>query len=78
MASEPNRARRGKSAGNRPWRVCLIRTYTDSSGAEKTHFLAIGSAFRNERGFSSDTAGLHVDLRRGDRIALFPPDESDG
>jgi len=64
--------------GNKPWRLCLIRTYTDRSGDEKTHFMPIGAAFKNEQGFSSDNAGLYVDLQRGDRLALFPPDESDG
>jgi hypothetical protein len=67
----------GGGGGNRPWRLCLIRTYTDRAGDEKTHFLPIGAAFKNEQGFSSDNAGLYVDLQRGDRLALFPPDETD-
>lgn len=74
-------AARGSGGSNanagRPWRLCLIRPYTDRSGAEKTHFLAIGALFKNEQGFSADAAGLHVDLQRGDRLALFPPDDGD-
>lgn len=77
MADTKREPRRGSGGRQKPWRLCLIRTYTDRSGDEKSHFISIGSAFRNERGFSSDEAGLYVDVRRGDRIALFPPDESE-
>lgn len=70
-------AARGSATAGRPWRLCLIRPYTDRSGAEKTHFLPIGSLFKNEQGFSADAAGLHVDLQRGDRLALFPPNDGD-
>ena len=63
---------------NRPWRLCLIRTYTDRAGEEKTTWLPIGASFQNEQGFASDNAGLYVDLQRGDRLAMFPPDESNG
>lgn len=71
---------RGRTGGSksRPWRLCLVRQYTDGNGEKKSTFLAIGSLFRNEKGFSADSDGLFVDLQRGDRLALFPPDDTDG
>lgn len=74
MAARQQQQTRGRE---RPWRLCLIRTYTDGSGAEKSTFLSVANLFRNEKGFTADSEGLHVDLRRGDRLALFPPNESD-
>lgn len=71
-----NRRQRGSSSA-RPWRLCLIRTYTDRSGVEKSHFIGIGSLFHNEGGFTADNAGIYVDVRRGDRLALFPPNEGE-
>lgn len=66
----------GGGSGNRPWRLCLIRTYKDRAGEERTHFIPIGSVFDNDgKNFTSDDQGIYVDLRRGDRIASFPPED---
>lgn len=67
--------RRGSGNAERPWNIVLIRTYTGHDGKEHSQFLPIGSAFRNDKGFTGAQDGLHIDLRRGDRIALFPPSD---
>lgn len=59
---------------SRPWNLFLIREYTTNDGKEGSDFIRCGVAFKGEKGFTIEP---YVDIRRGDRLQILPPQDND-